>query len=66
MDQRITEILAQGWNGVEIVVTPLIGGIPIFKFSLIVLFVIGAIYWFGFKRRHVIANGEVGFDPVAN
>ncbi len=27
MDQRITEILAQGWNGVEIVVTPLIGGI---------------------------------------
>ena len=28
MDQRITEILAQGWNGVEIVVTPLIGGIP--------------------------------------
>jgi urea carboxylase system permease len=38
---------------------PAIGGIPIFEFSLIILFVVGAIYWFGFKRREVIANGEV-------
>jgi urea carboxylase system permease len=45
---------------------PAIGSIPIFEFSLIVLFVIGAIYWFGFKRRHVIANGEVGFDAATN
>jgi urea carboxylase system permease len=45
---------------------PAIGSIPIFEFSLLVLFVIGAIYWFGFKRRTVIANGEVGFDPATN
>jgi urea carboxylase system permease len=37
---------------------PLLGGTPIFEFSLIVFFVIGAIYWFGFKRRAVIASGE--------
>jgi hypothetical protein len=45
---------------------PAIGSIPIFEFSLIVLFVIGAIYWFGFKRRQVLANGEVGLDSAAN
>lgn len=35
---------------------PVLGAIPIFEFSLIVLFVIGAIYWFGFKRREVLAS----------
>lgn len=45
---------------------PAIGNIPIFEFSLIVLFVVGAIYWFGFKRRTVIANGEIGFESAPN
>ncbi len=35
---------------------PVLGGTPIFEFSLVVLFVVGAIYWFGFKRREVVAN----------
>lgn len=43
-----------------------IGGIPIFELSLIILFVIGAIYWFGFKRRNALANGEASFDPATN
>jgi len=34
----------------------IIGNIPIFEFSLLVLFTVGAIYWFGFKRRAVIAS----------
>ena len=34
---------------------PVLSQIPIFEFSLIVLFGIGAIYWFGFKRREVVA-----------
>jgi urea carboxylase system permease len=37
---------------------PLLGGMPIFEFSLIVLFALGAIYWFGFKRRTVGAGVE--------
>jgi urea carboxylase system permease len=35
---------------------PVLGAIPIFEFSLIVLFVIGAIYWFGYKRRQVLTT----------
>ena len=38
---------------------PILSGIPIFEFSLIVLFVVGAIYWFGFKRRQVLASTDV-------
>src|SRR5260221_3810440 len=30
---------------------PVLGGTPIFEFSLVVLFVIGGIYWFCFQRR---------------
>jgi urea carboxylase system permease len=41
-----------------LVSVPLLGNIPIFEFSLLVLFVVGAIYWFGFKRRAVIAEDE--------
>jgi hypothetical protein len=37
---------------------PVLGGTPIFEFTLVILFVVGAIYWFGFKRRSVIAGGE--------
>ena len=35
---------------------PLFGGMPIFEFSVLVLLVVGAIYWFGFKRRQVNAH----------
>ncbi|HYX50282.1 MAG TPA: amino acid permease, partial [Ktedonobacteraceae bacterium] len=45
---------------------PSIGGIPIFELSLIVLFVLGAIYWFGFKRREALANGERGAEALAD
>lgn len=44
---------------------PVLGGFPIFEFSLVVFFVIGAIYWFGFKRRSVIANGEQAAEALA-
>lgn len=37
---------------------PLLGNIPIFEFSLLLLFIVGAIYWYGFKRRSVIAHEE--------
>jgi urea carboxylase system permease len=45
---------------------PLIGNIPIFELSLIVLFVVGAIYWFGFKRREVLASGDREVQAVAD
>jgi len=44
----------------------LIGNIPIFEFTLIILFIVGAIYWFGFKRRSVIANGEEQAEALAD
>ncbi|HTD20168.1 MAG TPA: amino acid permease, partial [Ktedonobacteraceae bacterium] len=40
----------------KVPVLSVIGNIPIFEFSLLVLFVIGAIYWFGFKRREVLVS----------
>lgn len=45
---------------------PVLGGTPIFEFSLIVLFVVGAIYWFGFKRRAVIAGGEKRAEALSD
>ncbi len=45
---------------------PVLGGTPIFEFSLVVLFVVGAIYWFGFKRRSVIASGEKRAEALAD
>ena len=45
---------------------PVLGGTPIFEFSLVVLFVVGGIYWFGFKRRHVIASGEQRAEALAD
>ena len=45
---------------------PVLGGMPIFEFSLIVLFGVGAIYWFGFKRRAVIAGGEKAAEALAD
>jgi urea carboxylase system permease len=40
---------------------PLFGGMPIFEFSVLVILVVGAIYWFGFKRRTISASVE---EPV--
>ena len=45
---------------------PLLGGMPIFEFSLVVLFVVGAIYWFGFKRREVITNSTTDAGRLAD
>lgn len=45
---------------------PVLGGTPIFEFSLVVLFVVGAIYWFGYKRRQVIASGERGAEALSD
>jgi len=45
---------------------PVLGGTPIFEFSLVVLFVVGAIYWFGFKRRQVIASGAQRAEALAD
>lgn len=39
---------------------------PIFEFSLLVLFVIGGIYWFGFKRRSVSASVEESAQVAAD
>jgi len=43
-----------------------LGNIPIFEFALIIFFVIGAIYWFGFKRRSVITGGEEQAEALAD
>ena len=45
---------------------PVLGGTPIFEFSLVVLFVVGAIYWFGYKRRHVINSGAQRAEALAD
>jgi hypothetical protein len=45
---------------------PLLGGIPIFEFSLLVILILGAIYWFGFKRRGVAAEAEVPAEVAAS
>jgi urea carboxylase system permease len=42
----------------------IIGQIPIFEFALIILFGVGAIYWFGFKRRTVISGGAVRAEAL--
>jgi urea carboxylase system permease len=45
---------------------PLLGGMPIFEFSLIVLFALGGIYWFGFKRRQVNAEAKEPAQALAD
>lgn len=45
---------------------PVLGGTPIFEFSLVVLFVVGSIYWFGYKRRQVIASGTQSAEALAD
>ena len=50
----------------DVYTNPSFGGVPIFELSLVILFVLGAIYWFGFKRRTVLANGERGAEALAD
>jgi urea carboxylase system permease len=45
---------------------PVLGGTPIFEFSLFVLFVVGGIYWYGYKRRHVIASGATAAEALSD
>lgn len=42
------------------------GNFPLFEFAIVVLFVVGAIYWFGYKRRHVINSGQQGAEALAD
>jgi hypothetical protein len=45
---------------------PILGGIPIFEFSLLVILILGAIYWYGFKRRSVDVPVEVAASVSAD
>ena len=45
---------------------PFFGGVPLFELTLAILFIVGAIYWFGFKRQSVIASGEKGAEALAD
>ncbi len=45
---------------------PILGSIPIFEFSLLVLFIVGAVYWFGFKRRQVLSTTESEATALAD
>ena len=40
--------------------------IPLFELTLVILFLVGAIYWFGFKRRVVIAGGEKRAEALSD
>lgn len=42
-----------------------LGQIPIFEFALLILFLVGAIYWYGFKRRSVIADRSEQIEALA-
>ncbi len=52
------------WSSIPVL--NVIGTIPIFEFSLLVLFVVGGIYWFGFKRRSVVAAGQKSAEALAD
>src|SRR2546421_10299281 len=62
------KILYALWNinGKDLLLPQHFGKIPIFEFSLIILFGVGAIYWFGFKRRSVISSGERRAEALAD
>src|SRR5579884_1106191 len=45
---------------------PFVNNIPLFELTLVVLFVVGAIYWFGFKRREVIAADQKSAEALAD
>ncbi len=46
--------------------TTFVNKIPLFELTLAILFVVGAIYWFGFKRRAVIASGEKRAEALSD
>jgi urea carboxylase system permease len=48
------------------VTNPFFANIPLFELTLAILFVVGAIYWFGFKRRAVIAGGEKRAEALSD
>jgi amino acid transporter len=43
----------------------ILGQIPIFEFALLVLFLVGAIYWYGFKRRSLPAGRSEQIEALA-
>lgn len=45
---------------------PVLGGTPLFELTLLILLAVGAIYWFGFKRREVVASGEKRAEALAD
>ncbi len=57
-------LIFTSWDTIPVL--NVIGKIPIFEFALIILFVVGAIYWFGFKRREVIASGAKRAEALAD
>ena len=57
-------LVLTSWSSIPVL--NVIGKIPIFEFSLIILFGVGAIYWFGFKRRDVISSGEKRAEALAD
>jgi hypothetical protein len=48
------------------ITNPFFANIPLFELTLGILLVTGAIYWFGFKRRQVIAGGERQAEALAD
>lgn len=60
----LLNIAFPAWDTIPVL--NVIGQLPIFEFALIVLFLVGGIYWFGFKRRAVIANGEKRAEALAD
>jgi urea carboxylase system permease len=46
--------------------TTFVNKIPLFELTLAILFVVGAIYWFGFKRSSVIASGEKRAEALSD
>ncbi|HET8846957.1 MAG TPA: amino acid permease [Ktedonobacteraceae bacterium] len=57
-------LIYTSWSNVPVL--NVIGQIPIFEFALIVLFLVGGIYWFGFKRRSVVSSGELQAEALAD
>ena len=58
------DLIFTSWDTIPVL--NVIGKIPIFEFALIILLVVGAIYWFGFKRREVIASGAKRAEALAD
>ncbi len=57
-------VLGVAFSGLSNV--PFINDVPLFELTLVVLFVVGAIYWYGFKRRSVIAGDQKSAEALAD